>query len=367
MTRPEVFATVTSLAREFGDDTFTPADAARVGVAQHRLWTAVRTGALHRLSRGRYQVAGEQLSLSPDGLGMSPVEAARVSDRIAELAKDGITALLGTGSATHAWQIPSYPLDHPPYPVLLVPRASGVKAGVWRGIRISLRDVDPQHVVLGPGDIPMTSPLLTSLHMAAGPRLALPGRLVMLHGGLRRHWEFCEAGDVRMTTSTVAAAMSDLRVRTGLLEEMAMIAAGADIQGPGGPQTVGAAATRAWARLEQAMRIADPRVETALESLSWAQFHEWGLDMPVPQARLEGASGTLWRVDFLFQGHVIGECDGAVKYHAGYTAWQEKRRQSDLEAEGYSFVRWTWGELLGQPEAVLARIALALSRVPRRA
>ncbi len=110
------------------------------------------------------------------------------------------------------------------------------------------------------------------------------------------------------------------------------------------------------------MRIADPRVETALESLSWAQFHEWGLEMPVPQVSLKGASGVLWRVDFLFGGRVIGECDGAVKFHAGHTAWQEKRRQSDLEAEGYVFVRWTWEELLRQPGAVLARLDLALRR-----
>ena len=51
-----------------------------------------------------------------------------------------------------------------------------------------------------------------------------------------------------------------------------------------------------------------------------------------------------------------------MKFHAGHTAWQEKRRQSDLEAEGYFFVRWTWEELLRHPAAVLARIALALRR-----
>lgn len=208
----------------------------------------------------------------------------------------------------------------------------------------------------------MTNPLLTAVHIAAGPRLALPARLVVLHGGLRRHWEFLEAGDARMTSRSLAAAMSDVRVRSALTEEMAVIAAGADLQGPGGARGLGAASASAWARLEMAMRIADPRVETALESLSWAKFHDWRLDMPVPQASLKGASGVLWRVDFLFEGRVIGECDGAVKYHAGYTAWQEKKRQSDLEAEGYAFVRWTWEELVHQPEVVLARLTLALRR-----
>ena len=362
MSRPEVLATVSALATEFGNATFTPKDAERVGVAQHRLWSAVGSGVVYRLARGRYQVVGEHVGLPPEGIAIPSVEAARVRDRIAEFAEDGVPAILGNASASQAWQLPLYQVEPPPHPVLLVPRQSGLKAGVRRGIRISLRDVDPQQVVLGPGEIPMTNPLLTALHIAAGPRLALPGRLVVLHGGLRRHWELLEVDGARMTSRTLAAAMSDVRVRTALLEEMAVVAAGADIQGPGGSQGLGAAAASAWARLELAMRIADPRVETALESWSWAQFHEWGLEMPVPQVCLTGASGVVWRVDFLFEGRVIGECDGAVKFHAGHTAWQEKRRQSDLEAEGYIFVRWTWEELLRHPDAVLARIALALRR-----
>ena len=362
MLRPEVLVTVNALATQFGCATFTPRDAEQVGVAQHRLWTAVGSGAVYRLARGRYQVVGEHVGLGLSGIAIPPVEAARVRDRVAELAEDGVPAVLGTVSAAQAWTLPTYEVEAPAHPVLLVPRHSVLKPGVRRGIHISLRDVDPQHVVVGPGDIPMTSPLLTALHIAARPRLSLPGRLVVLHGGLRRHWELFEVNGARMTSRTLASAMSDVRVRTALLEEMAVIAAGADIQGPGGPQGLGVAAASAWARLEFAMRIADPRVETALESLSWARFHEWGLEMPVPQVSLRGASGTLWRVDFLFEGRVIGECDGAVKYHAGHTAWQEKRRQSDLEAKGYVFVRWTWEELLRQPEAVLARLDLAHRR-----
>lgn len=362
MTRPEVLVTANTLAMQFGNDSFTPRDAERVGVAQHRLWTAVGSGAVYRLARGRYQVVGEHVGLPPDGSALPSIEAARVRDRIAEFAGDGVQAVLGVASGAQVWTLPTYQVEAPEHPVLLVPRRSGLKPGVRRGIRVTLRDVDPQHVVRGPGDIPVTDPLLTALHIAAGPRLSLPGRLVVLHGGLRRHWELLEAGDARMTSRTLACAMSDVRVRTALLEEMAVIAAGADIQGPGGSQGLGMAAASAWARLEVAMRIADPRVETALESLSWAQFHEWGLALPLPQANLRGASGVLWRVDFLFEGCVIGECDGAVKFHAGHTAWQEKRRQSDLEAQGYQFVRWTWEEIIREPEAVLARIALALRR-----
>ena len=103
-------------------------------------------------------------------------------------------------------------------------------------------------------------------------------------------------------------------------------------------------------------------METALESLSWARFHECGFEIPIPQARVRGASGRLWRVDFLFKGLVVGECDGAVKYHDGYTPWKEKQRQSDLEGAGHPVVRWTWEEITRRPDSVLARIALAMTR-----
>ena len=52
---------------------------------------------------------------------------------------------------------------------------------------------------------------------------------------------------------------------------------------------------------------------------------------------------------------------GAVKY-ADQTPWQEKQRQSDLEAAGYWVVRCTWEELIHRPHEVIKRIALALLR-----
>lgn len=77
---------------------------------------------------------------------------------------------------------------------------------------------------------------------------------------------------------------------------------------------------------------------------------------------VSGASGRSWRVDFLFGGRVIGECDGAVKYAETDSLWKERKRQADLEAAGYIVVRWTWEEIVYHPHAVLARIALARAR-----
>ena len=193
----------------------------------------------------------------------------------------------------------------------------------------------------------MTDPLLTAIHLAAtAPSLA--SALVVLNGGLRRQWEFAHSGCSRLDSRVIADGCADPSVREQLLREASAASRSADVRCP--------------SRVAQALAVCDPRIETALESISWAKFIRAGIELPVPQVRLRGASGILRRVDFLFGTRVIGECDGAVKYHSGYTAWEEKRRQSDLEAAGYIVVRWTWAEITRQPDRVLARLALAVSR-----
>ena len=80
-----------------------------------------------------------------------------------------------------------------------------------------------------------------------------------------------------------------------------------------------------------------------------------------PQRVIAGRSGKGYRVDFLIAGRVILEADGAVKY-GDVTPWEEKQRQSDLEAAGYWVVRCTWEELIHRPYEVLKRIEVALAR-----
>jgi very-short-patch-repair endonuclease len=105
----------------------------------------------------------------------------------------------------------------------------------------------------------------------------------------------------------------------------------------------------------------EPLVETVLEALAWAHLTESRLPRPLPQEWVRGASGRNYRVDFLIGDRVILEADGAVKY-ADQTPWQEKQRQSDIEAAGYWVVRCTWEELMYRPHEVLVRIARALQR-----
>lgn len=105
----------------------------------------------------------------------------------------------------------------------------------------------------------------------------------------------------------------------------------------------------------------EPLLETALEGLAWAVLTASNLPRAEPQRVIAGSSGKRYRVDFLIAGRVILEADGAVKYGI-VTPWQEKQRQSDLEAAGYWVVRCTWEELIHRPHEVLARILVALTR-----
>ena len=188
MPRPEITATVRVLAARFGGKVFTSTQAEELGVAQHRLHTAHRSGTLIRLDRGRYQLSAEALraervpgSGRGEGAdisaipGVSEAEAARVRDRVTLFAADGVNSGLGSTTAAAAWELPIYDVPASPLPVLLVPRGSSIRPGKQAGVHVTHRDVDPVRLVPGPGNVPMTDPLLTAVHIAAGPA-HVPGR-----------------------------------------------------------------------------------------------------------------------------------------------------------------------------------------------
>lgn len=377
MPRSEVTDTVCQLTMRFGGTTFTTAQAEAAGIAAHRVKSAVRTGDVLRLRRGHYRIAVSseaidcaQRSQQPTSPipGLTPLEESRVRDAITELPIAPVA--LGLMSAGGAWGIPTWGIPPAPSPVLLVPRDSGVRSGERNGLRFVVREVRVDRIVTGPGGIPMTDPLLTGVHLAGTAGLSLAAQLVVLHGAMRRHQELDEAAwmahahesqgahaqtvaSTRLGSHELARLMADHDVRQNLIERSMRVATEASLRGT--------------QRVIRALEVADPRVETALESLSWAACLEAGMTMPTPQALVRGASGRLWRVDFVFGGRVIGECDGAVKYQSADALWQEKKRQMDLENAGYIVVRWTWEEIAFRPKVVLERIALALERAARLA
>lgn len=102
-------------------------------------------------------------------------------------------------------------------------------------------------------------------------------------------------------------------------------------------------------------------------------------DVPTPRLQHEfrTASGRLVaRTDFDWEGRLVGEFDGYVKYTCrrgrrgngedpSQVAWQEKRREDDLRSLGPIVIRWIWYDL-NKPFRLRALILDGLKRAGLR-
>ena len=70
-------------------------------------------------------------------------------------------------------------------------------------------------------------------------------------------------------------------------------------------------------------------------------------------------------VDFLWrEERLVVEVDGYAFHSSRRSFERDRRRDRDLQAQGYRVLRITWRELTQEPEAVLAELAVALLRCP---
>jgi very-short-patch-repair endonuclease len=165
-----------------------------------------------------------------------------------------------------------------------------------------------------------------------------------------------------LAVTTVARTVVDV-ARTGSLRD-ALVTGDAAIRRCG-RSTIDRALddSRAWADLGGVARNLarlDGRSESALESLSRAVFVEHKLPAPELQVELTSPAGC-YRVDFLWPAQrVIGEADGLGKYDGAASLRAEKLRQEDLERLGYRVVRWTWRDMVVDPERTIGRLRRAL-------
>jgi hypothetical protein len=97
------------------------------------------------------------------------------------------------------------------------------------------------------------------------------------------------------------------------------------------------------------------------EARALALFRSAGLPRPEVNAAPHGASGRRYELDFLWrQARLAVEIDGYA-HHADRDAFErDRRRDADLAAAGLTVIRVTWRQLEDEPEAVVARVALAL-------
>ncbi|MGJ9425138.1 hypothetical protein ACHABX_04775 [Nesterenkonia halotolerans] len=123
----------------------------------------------------------------------------------------------------------------------------------------------------------------------------------------------------------------------------------------------------AW---DRAFDFADPRSESVGESLSRVRIAELGFAVPELQTRV-WVEGREYRLDFEWEGGVVGEFDGKHKYlrsgelfgiSAEEAVYQEKLREDAIRSTGRRVVRWSWEDL---HRAGVLRDRLTRAGVPR--
>ncbi|MEI8083358.1 MAG: hypothetical protein WCI74_16090, partial [Actinomycetes bacterium] len=113
----------------------------------------------------------------------------------------------------------------------------------------------------------------------------------------------------------------------------------------------------------QAIALANPAAESALESVSRFNACVAGLPPALIGWPVFGESGKRYWADFLWKkSMVIGEADGRLKYGLDPAVlFAEKEREDDLRRAGYTVVRWTWRDTIGQPSPMVRRLSAVLT------
>lgn len=111
-------------------------------------------------------------------------------------------------------------------------------------------------------------------------------------------------------------------------------------------------------RVIRTLTFAGPLSESVLESRTRVVWYEAGLPAPVQQAVIRHGGRFVARVDFLWeQARLVVEVDGLAKYGERGALRDEKRRQNELVALGYTVLRFTWSDIVGRPDHVVAQVA----------
>jgi hypothetical protein len=121
-----------------------------------------------------------------------------------------------------------------------------------------------------------------------------------------------------------------------------------------------------WPGIDRARRVtgfSSADAESVLESCARVLFAEAGLPAPVLQAAIATADAEfIGRVDFCWPAYrVIAEADGMAKYDEPGRAREQIVRDTRLRDAGYKVVHFTWSELFGTPDRVIARVRAAFA------
>ena len=117
--------------------------------------------------------------------------------------------------------------------------------------------------------------------------------------------------------------------------------------------------------LRLALALADPRSESAGETLTRELITRLNLPMPDPQVEVTTRAGR-YRLDFAWKAKKVAlEFDGKTKYFdykpTAEVLFQERQRENALTEDGWKFLRVKWDDLFHEQE-FKARVLAALSR-----
>jgi very-short-patch-repair endonuclease len=271
-----------------------------LGLSAKAIRHRLNTGRLHQLYRGVYLV----------GHTSAPTHAPEMAATLA----CGEAAVLSHRSAAHLWQLLHYSA-HARLPEVTVP---GRNPDARPDIRIyRVKSLDRRDVTRRL-EISVVTPARALLDLAAvvSPREL---ELAYAEGQARR----------RLTRAAVEAvlARNGRRAGTGVLRAL--------LEKDGPPSLT---RSEAEERLLHLIRSS-------------------GLPHPVVNARLGPFEvDLLWRPQRL-----VVEVDG-FQYHSSRAAFERDRlRDAELQARGYGVMRVTWRQIVDEPEAVVVRLAQALS------
>jgi very-short-patch-repair endonuclease len=124
------------------------------------------------------------------------------------------------------------------------------------------------------------------------------------------------------------------------------------------------AGQRGAARAHRACRLAHPGAESLLETLLRLLLALAGLPTPQVQIPVRHAGGTYYGDLGYRDCKLILEADGR-DYHSDWDkVMQDMARQNLLVADGWTVLRFSWRQVLYQPELVLRAVAAALAGMP---
>lgn len=113
--------------------------------------------------------------------------------------------------------------------------------------------------------------------------------------------------------------------------------------------------------VDRILALADPRCESVGETRTRLLLLDLGFT-PESQVVIRDRTGAfVGRVDFLIEGRIVVEFDGAIKYEGDDrddVLQRQQAREQRLVSLGYAVVRLEWADL-DQPAVVLARIVEA--------